>query len=413
MRRGYGRFFRDQTYHHQVLRALHHGGELSEVLEATRHIRAGDPEGWFAAFTALGDRNMARAAATRDRISRGYALLRAHVYYLRAEFFLPPQHAERARSFAKGKAAFYEGLDTLGVEYERIGLPSVNAVYYPGTRGPLLVFCGGSDSTLEELYFFLVPAARARGYGVLCYEGPGQGSILREHGTPMTHEWEKPTSALLDAFLAGRARPDNIVLIGLSLGGYLAPRAAAFDDRVDGVVSYDVFFDGGAVAARIVPGIARVMRRFGLEGLVDVLAPIRARFDPAAAFGLHIGGWILGKARPFEIAEALSRYTLEPVADRIRQDVLLFAGEEDQFVPVDQTARYQHALVNAKSVTTRVYDAASGGAEHSQLGAASLWQADLFDWLEEKFEAARADLDASAAPGGPAAGSGHPDGFPT
>ena len=37
------------------------------------------------------------------------------------------------------------------------------------------------------------------------------------------------------------------------------------------------------------------------------------------------------------------------------------------------------------SITTKVYDRASGGQEHSQLGAPTLWQADFFDWIEEKF----------------------------
>ncbi len=84
-----------------------------------------------------------------------------------------------------------------------------------------------------ERYFFLVTAARARGYPILCYEGPGQGSVLREQGVPMTPEWERPTSALLDAFLATHMKPSRIALLGLSLGGYLAPRAAAFDERID------------------------------------------------------------------------------------------------------------------------------------------------------------------------------------
>jgi alpha-beta hydrolase superfamily lysophospholipase len=53
-----------------------------------------------------------------------------------------------------------------------------------------------------------------------------------------TPEWEKPTSAVLDAFLATHAQPEKIVLIGLSMGGYLAPRAAptiraSSDDEAD------------------------------------------------------------------------------------------------------------------------------------------------------------------------------------
>jgi alpha-beta hydrolase superfamily lysophospholipase len=123
----------------------------------------------------------------------------------------------------------------------------LKAVYYPGPESaeerPLIVFCGGYDSTLEELYFILTAAALQRGYSMLTFEGPGQGSALREQGLIFTHEWEKPTAAVLDAFLAHHARPGKMVLVGMSMGGLLAPRAAAFDARLDGVVAFDVLFE--------------------------------------------------------------------------------------------------------------------------------------------------------------------------
>jgi dienelactone hydrolase len=115
---------------------------------------------------------------------------------------------------------------------------------------------------------------------------------------------------------------------------------------------------------------------------VNLASRVWARLSPAIATDLLIGGWLLGQSKPLAIADALAAYTLEGVADRIRADVLALAGTDDQFVPRDQIDRYARALVNARSVTTRVYDRASGGAEHSQLGASTLWQADLFDWLE-------------------------------
>lgn len=393
---GLGRLYVEQTYHHQVLRALNHtparGADISEVLHATDDVRAGDAQGWYAAWTALGDRNRARAATTRDRQSRGEALLRAHTYYLRGEFFLQPNDPQRPASFARNRRAFYEGLDTLGVAYERIRVPfeghHLNAIYYPAPatpRAPLLVFCGGSDTTVEELYFFLVAAARDRGYSVLTFEGPGQGAVLREQRLTMRADWEKPTAAVLDTYLATHTRPQKIVMIGLSLGGYLAARAAAFDRRIDGVVAYDVFYDGRAVAQRGLPPIARGLRAIGFDGVVDAFGPVLARVDPATDAKLIVSGWMLGETDVTKIADALAEFQLASVAPRITQDVLLFAGEDDQFVPLEQVAQLQRALVHARSVVTKVYDPESGGAEHSQLGATTLWQADLFDWLDAKF----------------------------
>src|SRR5215471_6050257 len=85
---GTGRLFKNQTYHHAALRALNqvvsHGADISEVLQATTKMRAGDEQNWFAEWTALADRNMGRARIAKNPRSRGQALLRAHTYYARA-----------------------------------------------------------------------------------------------------------------------------------------------------------------------------------------------------------------------------------------------------------------------------------------------------------------------------------------
>jgi pimeloyl-ACP methyl ester carboxylesterase len=231
----------------------------------------------------------------------------------------------------------------------------------------------------------LAASATSRGYSVLTFDGPGQGAPLREQGLQFTPEWEKPTSAVLDAFLASHARPEKIVLIGLSMGGYLAPRAAAFESRIDGVVSYDVGYDIQAAFKAGVPSSLTLLRRMGLGKPVDRLAAFAARFNPNLKWALSNSRWTMGTSGLLEMLDAVGPYTLAGVADRIRQDVLILAGAEDQFIPLNQVEKYKRALVNARSITTKVYDRASGGHEHSQLGAPTLWQADFFDWIEEKF----------------------------
>ena len=160
------------------------------------------------------------AAATTDRIAKGRALLHAHNYYRTAEFFLSPDDARRPVSAAKNIRSFYAGLDTLGVAYQQIKAPYGEGHRLgPSTtlppkvvRRPLIILGGGYDSTLEE-------DAREHGYAVLTYDGPGQGSVLRDHGLTFAHAWEKPTTAVVDAFLAGHSRPRYMVLVGMSMGG--------------------------------------------------------------------------------------------------------------------------------------------------------------------------------------------------
>ena len=395
---GKGRFFTDQSYHFQTLRAMNDvasdGADTSEVLETIKQIRSGDAQAWFRAWSDSGDRVARLAAVTTDRIAKGHALLRAHNYFRTAEFFLPPDDAKRPASAAKNIQSFYAGLDSLGVIYQLITVPygdnhHLEAVYYPAadgsTRRPLIVFGGGYDSTLEELYFVIVKDAHEHGYSVLTYDGPGQGSVLRDQGLKLTHEWEKPVKAVIDTFLAGHSRPHKIVLVGMSLGGYLAPRAAAFEERIDGVVAFDVWFDWGATGLRYVPAAAFWFRDHGFGVIIDRVVQIKAALSPGFAWASNNGMWTLGTKYPLDTITEMQKFTLAGIADRIKNDVLILAGTEDHFVPIEQVAQFEKALTAARSVTTKIYDRASGGAEHCQFGAQTLWHADFFDWISAKF----------------------------
>ena len=121
------RFFNDQTYHFQTLRVLndipYSGADTSEVLETIKHIKAGNSDDWYDAWERTGDRVSILAGRTKDPISRGRAHLRAHNYYRTAEFLLAPHDPRRTISWKKNIEAFYRGLDTLGVGYERISAP--------------------------------------------------------------------------------------------------------------------------------------------------------------------------------------------------------------------------------------------------------------------------------------------------
>ena len=97
----------------------------------------------------------------------------------------------------------------------------------------------------------------------------------------------------------------------------------------------------------------------------------------------------MGTRGLLETAEALRAYTLQDVAQRIKGDVLIFAGEDDHFVPVAQVKQFENSLTQARSVTSVIYDRESGGAEHCQLGAITLWHADFFDWMLQNFPTAR------------------------
>jgi pimeloyl-ACP methyl ester carboxylesterase len=379
-----GRFFANQTFHFETLRGAGYiqsgGADIGEVMETVRQITDDDQQSWFAAWSATSDRVFALAEGTRDPISKGNAYLRAHGYQRTGGFLLPPDDPKRPASWEKEVAYFYKGLDALGVRYERIAVPyegsSLRALYIPGPQGaeqkPLIVLTGGFDSSLEELYLVIGRAACDRGYSVLLYEGPGQGQALR-NGLTFTPQWERPTGAVLDEFLRTHEEPVKMVIMGMSMGGYFAPRAAAFDERFDGVVAYDACFDVAETTRPVFGAIS---------------SNSMALKNPDVEWAYKNALWTMGTKDLEETAKVFAPYTLRDVARRIRQDVLILQGTEDHFIPFHQAADFEKALVNARSVTTRTFDRASGGAQHCQCGAVTLVYGAVFDWLLQKFPAA-------------------------
>ena len=378
-----GLFFSNPTFHFETLRnagyILSNCADLGEILETVKVIAEGDAQSWYTAWEATADRVLALAERTQDPLSKGGAYMRACTYQRMSEFLLPPDDRKRPKSFGKVRSYFITGLDILGVRYEPITVPfgkgSLRAIYYPGPQGaeakPLLMFGGGFDSILEEYYPNFAEAALKRGYAVLTYEGPGQGEALRKHGLTYTPEWEKPVKAVLDEFLHTHSEPSKIVLIGMSMGGYFAPRAAAFEERIDGVVAYDTCYDFGEVAGRVIAAAENP------EALKNI----------GVSWAYNNARWTMGTKTIDDTVKECAAYSLAPVADRIRQDVLMLAGTEDHFIPFHQTADFEKALVNARSVATRIFDGPSGGAGHCQPGALTLYHAAVFDWLLEKFPA--------------------------
>src|SRR5262249_7812078 len=113
------------------------------------------------------------------------------------------------------------------------------------TRPPLVLLIAGLDSTKEE-FFAAENVFLARGMATFSLDGPGQGETARK--LKIRPDFEAPVAAVLDV-LGGRPDLDGarVGLLGVSLGGYYAARAAAFEPRVRAVVVSGGPYDFGAL----------------------------------------------------------------------------------------------------------------------------------------------------------------------
>ncbi len=399
---GKPRYFADDTFQFETLRAIAHapygGSEIGEINTITAQIEDENLNDWYKQWYSMADRLERDAEKLSDKFGKGQLLLRSQNYFRTSEFFLAGDDPRRQDTFGRAKRNYQQAMTLMGVDYQYIKVPyegkQLDAIYYPPSNPqdknkPLVLGFGGFDSTLEEVYFYIAAPAIARGYPVVIFAGPGQGEVLREQKIQFTHEWEKPTSAVIDTIYEELYRPEKIVLIGISLGGMLAPRAAAFDKRIDGVVAWDSIFDFQNTIYATMPEFVRNKIRSDYEegdtSLLSWLVSVKRHFDVKTEWGLNNAKWAMGVENPGDMLAAFEPYNLRDVADKISNDVLLLWGDGDHFIEDSDLDQMHAALTNARSLTTIRYDASNGGQEHIQIGILTTVHADIFSWIQDTF----------------------------
>lgn len=88
-------------------------------------------------------------------------------------------------------------------------------------------------------------AAVRRGYNAFLWEGPGQvGTYALDRDLIYRPDWEVPTRYAVDYVLSrDDVDPRRLALSGHSMGGYFAPRAAAFEKRITAVIANSLLPD--------------------------------------------------------------------------------------------------------------------------------------------------------------------------
>lgn len=343
--------------------------DLAEVVPRLHTARD-----WYPRWSEFARR---REAAGDHAIASGY--------WGAAAFYEPLDSETKRMAVAGCRREFYAGWD--GPELERREVPYAGAslpvlrirtaVEHPAE--PLLLF-GGFDSYMEEMATWS-RALGDCGRDIVIFDGPGQGTALMR-GLVMPLAWERPVGAVLDALGIERC-----AAMGMSLGGLLVMRAAAFEPRITRAVAMDVFyrmFDALEIRLPRPAGAAlEALVRHRTSGVLDAAVSRMAARDHDMAWKLQQALAITGTDSPHELLYELERWSFAGLGPLVRQDVLLFAGERDQYVPLRRLGQVARELVNANSVTTRVFTDAEHAAEHCQVGNLPLAFGVVRAWLDE------------------------------
>jgi esterase/lipase len=387
-------FDTDEAFSFETLRAVGYsvygGADIGEVMATAAGITPGDWESWYREWRALADRIATiadKSAADGHAASASSAYLRASNYYRTAEFFLrdDPASDPRVEDTSTRAIETFRAAPEIQAQWTRVGIPYEGIElegYYLNSSGDepgrTLLAHGGYDSTVEELFFTVGEAARRRGWNCLIFEGPGQGSALRRDKLPFRHDWEAVVTPVVDFAVNLRGvDPERIALLGMSMGGYLAPRAAAFEHRISACVAYDGVLN---MAAAILGPQAPEGDSKQLVAAMDNLIGHRAGAPSSLRWGISNALWVFRGATTQDLIDEITKYDLSEVADQIRCPTLVCEAENDHFFSGQPQMLYE-ALRCPK--TLLAFTAAEGAEEHCHVGALTLFHQRMFDWLDD------------------------------
>lgn len=295
--------------------------------------------------------------------------------------------ADEQESAARAAANAPFPLEPVEIPLGELSMPGWHArVDDTGEPRPTVVHTNGYDSNVAEMMAAHVPPAIRRGYDMLLFDGPGQGRCLVRDGVPIRPDWEAVVTPAVDAALARPGvDPDRIVLAGWSFGGFLAPRAAAFEHRIAALVADPGQWDqrDALVAHLPIPDAAKAAFP---DVDPSVLDPMVAWLegpdgDPGLRWRLlRRGPWVHGTGTLFEALAALSAFEVSSVAEHIACPTLVTQAEGDP------SAAGASRLIEAVSGSPKVlvpFTAAEGGQGHCEGAARALYHQRVYDWLDE------------------------------
>jgi dipeptidyl aminopeptidase/acylaminoacyl peptidase len=342
---------------HWAPRFVANGVALTDFEEVTASIASWDE--WCGAWSkraAVHERMGREALAARKFLSAGEHLNRAAVYYHFGKFLFVHDLAQMRAAHEKAVECKRVALPHLQPPGERVEIPYEGRLLFgilrkPAgvERPPVMIMAMGLDSTKEETEAYELPFL-ARGIATFAFDGPGQGE--GEYDFPIRGDYEAVVKAVAD-FVESRRdlAAEQMGLWGVSLGGYYAPRSAAFEPRIKACISLAGPYNWSE-AWDSLPELTREAFR------------VRSKSATMEAAKRH--------------AATLS---LEGVADKITCPLYIVSGKLDRVIP------WRHAERLAREARGPVELQLIEDGNHVANNRAYRWRVQSADWMAAKLGA--------------------------
>ncbi|MCH4243356.1 alpha/beta hydrolase family protein [Acinetobacter gerneri] len=365
-----------------TLIALGYGGNIGEIDEICKPILDASKNGddvntkaFMEVWKKFADQLVELAnedLALGREFSAGEKLERAGLYYLTAERMQEHGDPERVFVYAKALECYDLSRKYKKENVTRVEIPygdsHISAIYIKADTGnaksPVVVMMNGLDSSKELLYGTpLTEKLRKRGVSLLCIDQPGTGEALRLQNLTAVYNTEVWASPIVDwLYQQPEIDSKNIGALGISLGGYYAPRAVAFEPR----------FACGAVWGANHDWREVQQARYKNEGE-----------RPVPHYWKHVE-WVFGAKDLEDFFKKAENMHLNGVLQNIKVPFLVTHGDNDRQIPLKYAYETYEQLVNSPKRDLVVFTAREGGVEHCSLDNPYNAADTLADWLAEQ-----------------------------
>jgi 2,6-dihydroxypseudooxynicotine hydrolase len=305
------------------MRMIADGVAYADLVRVRQRVRSWNEwyRGWAELaleYEQLGD----EAHAAGFNVTAGERYWQASIYWHYAQFlwFERPQEREdgqrrKAELYQKGAPLLQPPAERVEIPFDGTRIPGYVRLPQGVERAPCVILIGGLESTKEESYTFENLCLR-RGLATFAFDGPGQGEYFFQR--PLGPDFEVYTSRVVD-YLMTRSDidADRLAVLGRALGGNMAVRSAAFDERLKGCVVFGVLYD---------------------LSFFDEL-------DPLKQAGFR---YITGIADPAAARDAIMRYVdLDGIPERVNVPLYVLHGAKDPMFPLAHAHRLAEAARHA------------------------------------------------------------------
>jgi len=379
----------------QLIRQLgatsYRAASVGECLNIANKINDGGPEDWVREFERLAEwqkKDGLERLILNHIVSGREQLFKACNSFRAAEYYSPCSSAHHRALGLSSAACFSTAVGTMDVHFESHVIAYKNIeipVYFispanDGLKRKTLLIVSGFDGTLEEEFLMRGLAGIERNYNVIHFAGPGQMDVFR--GYPDTFfepDFEQVVRKVIDHFESRQeVDMDKLALLGVSIGGYFATRAACYEPRIKALVANSPILDVHAYLASFVgmdPAQMPDADDFTIAQLADI---------PVTEFPVEL------KARSEELMfrygrhsfkktfEYLHEFTVGVAITNINCPCLALIGASEGGEPRKQYEQF----VNQTQADCYEFSDFVGAGTHCQVGNVPFANAIMYDWLD-------------------------------